>query len=181
MSLRSRKYVSEDDGTITRLPVARYVRMSPWFDHEPCLEWAGQRKKIVNLVVRFRDRKPVRVTAAWAEILEFDASGFQVERFHAEYWRPSSWQRKAVRDALAAEAGRALDATPTGPFRFPRSDPSRNPCPICADGETPFPSYEADRARWIHHGSARGVFVACTDDRWHKRRSRIPRRCPNPA
>ncbi len=108
MSLALRLYTLEDDGSARRLPVARLDRMNPWRNREPCPEWAGQRKRLAIILVSLQDRKPIETYSARFETMEFDKRGRlkKTRGSPEDWWLRDTWQRKALREALAAEVGR---------------------------------------------------------------------------
>ncbi len=176
MSLAIRLYTLEDDGSAKRLAAARRERMNPGGKREPCPEWAGQRKRLAIILVRLRDRRPVGTYTARFEIMEFDKNGRQRKRLSSDgWWLPNAWQRKALREALAAEVGRPQDAAPTGPFRFHVLDPNPDPCLWCERGEKPIPGDGEWTGDWVHPtGDPGAPFTWCIDEQWVEKEAPRP-------
>ena len=75
MGLGSRIFIFNDDGSLRRLPMARYERL---FRHDPneCLPiYAGKRVKYAHVIVELENRKPVEVILSQFSYLTFDNDG----------------------------------------------------------------------------------------------------------
>ena len=75
MGLSIRIFIVEDDGTINRLPLARYERLLKRDPDERLLEYTGKRVRYALIVVDLFNRRPIEIVKNEFGFLFFDDEG----------------------------------------------------------------------------------------------------------
>ena len=75
MGLGLRLYIVNDDGSLVRIPWARYERVLKRDPKERFPQYAGQRVRCVEVVLELENRKPIAIRRIDYFLLPFDARG----------------------------------------------------------------------------------------------------------
>jgi hypothetical protein len=100
MGLGMKIVIVKEDGSLERLPVARYNRLLQRDPDERQLQYADKRVRCAIIVFEVVDRRPVEILKSQYSYLSFDSEEY--------LWQPSSEIETAIRKAILGrpEGGR---------------------------------------------------------------------------
>src|SRR5438067_8705655 len=87
MSFAYRKFIVNDDGTLTKLRSTIFDRLLRDPQHHSMPALAGKRVRMADIIVQLEDRRPIRVVRREYFVVSFDEAGrLDTTRFLKQQW-----------------------------------------------------------------------------------------------